>query len=92
MNKIQTLAAMLFGLMLAASAQTSSDEDIQLFRKDIRSLKNQIIAANIELTDREAQQFWPIYDRYTAEMVKIMDKKFELLGEYAKNYNTITDE
>src|SRR5262249_5928052 len=39
-----------------------------------------------------AKQFWPIYDRYTAEMVKIMDKKFELLGDYAKNYNTITDE
>ena len=72
--------------------QASSDENIRLFRKDVRSLKKQIISANIEFTDAEAQQFWPIYDRYSAEMVKIEDKKFELLKEYARNYGTLTDE
>jgi len=71
--------------------QSSADESIRLFRKDVRSLKKQIISANIELTDAEAQQFWPIYDRYTAEMGKIEDRKFELLKEYARNYDTITD-
>jgi hypothetical protein len=72
--------------------QASLDEDIRLFRKDVRSLKKQIIAANLDLTDTEAQQFWPIYDLYTAEMVKIIDKKFELLKEYATNYESITNE
>ena len=71
--------------------QASPDENIRLFRKDVRSLKKQIISANMELTDAEAQQFWPIYDRYTAEMGKIEDRKFELLKEYARNYDTITD-
>src|SRR5208337_1121567 len=42
--------------------------------------------------DTEAQQFWPIYDRYTAELVKITDKKYALLEEYAQNYTTMTDE
>src|SRR5215469_5177817 len=78
-------------LMTTASAQTP-DDDIQLFRKDVRSLKKQIIAANLDLTDSEAQQFWPIYDRYTSEMVKIVDKKFALLQEYAQNYSTLTDD
>src|ERR1041384_4013820 len=72
--------------------QGPSDEDIKLFRKDVRSLKKQIIAANLALTDNEAQQFWRIYDRYTAEMTKIIDKKFETIQEYATNYDTITDE
>jgi Spy/CpxP family protein refolding chaperone len=75
-----------------ADDQGPSDEDIKLFRKDLRSLKKQIIAANIDLTDTEAQQFWPIYDRYTAEMTKIVDRKFETIKEYAKNYNTINDQ
>jgi len=69
-----------------------SDEDIGLLRKDIRSLKKQIIAANMNLTETEAQQFWPIYDRYMAEMVKIVDKKFDLLKEYATKYDSMTDE
>jgi Spy/CpxP family protein refolding chaperone len=72
--------------------RASAEENIRLFRKDVRSLKKQIISANIELTDAEAQQFWPVYDRYTSEMDKIEDRKFELLKEYARNYDTITDE
>jgi Spy/CpxP family protein refolding chaperone len=74
------------------TGQASVDDDIALFRKDVRSLRKQIIAANLDLTDAEAQQFWPIFDRYTAEMAKIMDRKFEVLKEYAANYDTITDE
>ena len=77
---------------LTTSDSALSDEDIKLFRKDVRSQKKQIIAANLDLTDAEAQQFWPIYDRYTAEMSKIWDKKFEVLKEYANNYASITDE
>jgi len=46
-----------------ALAQDPSDEDITLFRKDVRSLKKQIIVANMDLTDTEAQQVWPIYVR-----------------------------
>jgi len=77
---------------MVTSDQTSADENIRLFRKDVRSLKKQIISANIQLTDAEAQQFWPIYDRYAADVEKIEDSKFELLKDYARNYSTITDE
>src|SRR5215471_6820163 len=94
-KRIMTAAAMLGGMILlsgnSAQAQGYSDEDVKLFRKDIRSLKKQISAANIELTDDEAQQFWPIYDRYTAEMTKIMDQKFELVSEYLQNHDPLTD-
>ena len=75
-----------------ATDQAPSDDDISLFRKDVRSLRKQIIAANLDLTDTEAQQLWPIFDRYTAEMRKLFDRKFEVLKEYAENYDTITDE
>jgi hypothetical protein len=108
MNKRVNVAAALAGIVLmtgrpaaaqdpapqeqTAAATGQADEEIRLFRKDIRSLKKQIIAANLELSDTEAQQFWPIYDRYTADMAKIVDGKFELLEEYARNYDTITDE
>jgi hypothetical protein len=67
-----------------------SDEDIKLFRKDLKSLKKQIVAANMDLTDTEAQQFWPIHDQYTAELVTISDTTYALLKEYAQNYTTMT--
>ena len=46
----------------------------------------------MSLSDTEAQQFWPIYDNYTAELSTIMDKKYALLNEYAQNYTSITNE
>jgi len=75
------------------SAQsTTTDQDIDLLRKDIRSQKKQIIAANLQLTDAEAVKFWPIYDQYTAELVKINDAKYAALKEYATNYATLSDD
>ena len=74
------------------TAQQSIDQDIDLMRKDVRSQKKQIIAANLQLTDTEATKFWPIYDQYTAELVKINDAKYGVIKEYAQNYDTLTDE
>jgi Spy/CpxP family protein refolding chaperone len=72
--------------------QGMSDQDIQLLRKDIRSQKKQLIAANLSLTDTEATKFWPIYDQYQAEYTKIGDAKLALIKEYAQNRDTVTDE
>jgi hypothetical protein len=75
-----------------AAAQDPADEDIKLFRKDLRSLRKQIIAANMNLSDKEAEQFWPLFERYTQELVAKQDGKYALLKEYADNYTTLTDE
>ncbi len=74
------------------SAQSSVDQDINLMRKDLRSQKKQIIAANLQLTDAEAVKFWPLYDQYTAELVKINDAKYAAIKDYATNYDTLTDD
>ena len=99
MNKKSLIATgVLIGISLIsgesalAQDQASSDEVIKLLRKDLRSLKKQIIAANMDLTDIEAQQFWPVYDQYTVELAKITDRKYALLNDYAQNYATITSE
>ena len=77
-------------------AQPASDSDIDqyidLLRKDVRSVKKQVIAANLDLTDDEAVKFWPIYDQYAADLAKINDAKAALIKDYAKNYTTMSDE
>jgi hypothetical protein len=69
-----------------------TDQYIAMLRKDVRSLKKQVIAANLDLTDKEAEKFWPIYDQYTADLGKINDTKVALIKDYARNYTTMTDE
>lgn len=70
--------------------QWSSDEDIELLKKDLRSQKKQIVAANMDLSDAEAEKFWPVYDRYASDMAKVYDTKITLLQEYLANYQTMS--
>ena len=69
-----------------------SNQDLDLLRKDIRSQRKQLIAANLKLTDDEATKFWPVYDQYASELISINDRKFALIQEYADNYGKLTNE
>ena len=71
--------------------QPPSEEEIKLLRTNLRSQKRQIIAANMKLTDKEAEKFWPLYDQYTAECSKIIDRKSALIHDYLQNYGDLSD-
>jgi hypothetical protein len=75
-----------------ATADQANDANVQLMREDIRSKRKKIIASNMTLTDAEAAKFWPVYDRYIAEARKINDQRYALIKDYAKNYDTMTDD
>ena len=103
MTVLSTLLAATLAFPAAATAraqsqtnsspqQNSIDQDVDLLRKDVRSQKKQIIAANLKLTDTEAEKFWPIYDQYTVDLVKINDAKYAAIKEYVTNYDTLTDD
>ena len=70
--------------------QWSPDQDIQLLKSNIRSQKKQIVAANMDLGDAEAEKFWPVYNRYAADVAKIYDTKIALFTEYLENYDSMS--
>jgi Spy/CpxP family protein refolding chaperone len=74
------------------TSQANADDFMELLRKDVRSQKKQIIAENMDLSDVEAEKFWPVYDRYAAELSRIYDTKLALLNDYSENYSSMTGE
>ena len=46
----------------------------------------------MDLTDAEAEKFWPVYDRYAADLAKIYDRKIALLQQYLENYDSMSGE
>lgn len=65
----------------------SVDEEIAMLRSDLRSTRKQVIAANMKLTDSEAEKFWPIYNQYINDLVDINNAKYALIKEYLQNAN-----
>jgi hypothetical protein len=65
------------------------DQDIKLLRENLRSQKKLIVAANMQLTGAETEQFWPVYDKYAADLAKINDTKAALIKDYLQNLDTM---
>jgi hypothetical protein len=75
-----------------SSSRTISNQDLDLLRKDLRSQRKQLIAANLKLTETEATRFWPVYDEYIKELIEINDKKFAVIQDYADNWGKMTND
>jgi hypothetical protein len=107
MNTKLILATLAAGLALtaAALAQNSAAPQarestidagnlrafIELARSDLKTQKTLIIAQNIQFTDDEAAEFWPVHNEYSLELNKLLDERLQLLNEYAGIYQTMTD-
>ena len=68
-----------------------TDEDIQMLRKDIRSQRKQIIAANMKLSESEAEKFWPVYEQYISDLVKLNGAKYALIKQYIQSQGALSD-
>ncbi len=75
-----------------STADAITDQQLALLRRDIRSIKKQLIAANLTLTDSEATKFWPVYEQYSADTGKINDARTAIIKEYSEEYGTLTDD
>jgi hypothetical protein len=74
------------------TAEAIAGQQLTLLRRDIRSIKKQIIAANLTLTDSEAPKFWQVYEQYSGETNKINETRSAIVKEYAEDYGTLTDD
>jgi len=74
------------------TADAMTDQQLALLRRDIRTIKKQLIAANLTLTDSEATKFWQVYEEYSADLGKINDTRTAIIKEYSDEYGTLTDD
>lgn len=74
------------------TAGAAAEADFDILREAIRANRKALVAANLKLTDSEAQQFWPLYDRYQGEMKGVNDRLVTLIKDYSEHFTTITDE
>ena len=55
---------------------------------DIDYKRKRIVEANMNLTGKEGEAFWPIYNTYRSEAEKLSKQHLALILDYAKSYNT----
>ena len=97
---MKLMHAMLFAVAtlvaMPASAQTKpaakpaagpTSSDMEILRQKIKADKKLVVSANMELTEKEAKGFWPVYDSYQKELQAINERLGKLIVAYAEAYN-----
>ncbi len=82
----------------SAKAQKPSDKELnlqayeKLLRSDVIAKRDVVVKAIMQFSDSESKTFWPIYKEYEAERAKLDAAEAQLTGDYAKEYQGITDD
>jgi len=76
----------------AADQTGSTTTNMEILREKVRADKKLVVAANMDLTETEAKAFWPVYQEYQTDLAKANEKIEKLIGEYAENYQGMTDQ
>ncbi len=65
---------------------------VELVRRDIKTQKAFILAQNMEFTEAEAVDFWPLYEQYEQSLDSLNDQRLAMIRKYLALYNTLTDD
>jgi Spy/CpxP family protein refolding chaperone len=90
MNKAKLLVAtfLFSGIVGVATAQPPAEIEDGNKREKVESLKRAYLTDHLELSVKEAEKFWPIYnatEKQKAELRKVMREKQQALANAAKS-------
>ena len=79
-----------FLLVVPAFAEPMSDSNMQILKEKLKADKKLLVASNMDLTDAEAKQFWPIYDAYQKDLETVNKQLGRTIQDYAEAFNNGT--
>ncbi len=80
------------GIVGFAQAQNQAADNMEIVKEKIRTDKKLLVATNMQLTESEANAFWPVYEAYQAELDKLRDREVKLIEKFAASYETMSDD
>ena len=85
------LMAALAVSIVPALSQSPPADNMDIVRQQIKADKKAFVAKNMQLTQAEANEFWPVYDAFQTALGALGDRTVRLVREYASNYQNLSD-
>jgi hypothetical protein len=87
---LKLMYCVLIGALMAAVpslAEPVSDTNMEILKEKLKADKKLLIAGNMDLTDGEAKQFWPVYDSYQKDLEGLNKQLGQTIKDYAETFN-----
>ena len=68
------------------------NDEIELMVAAKAAQKKAVVLATMELKGEKKEKFGKLYDEYQEKLFKLKIKNFDLIGEYAQNYDNLTND
>jgi hypothetical protein len=87
----KVMSVVLAGAMLMAvpvfAAEGQTDTNMEILKQKLKADKKLLVASNMDLTDAEAKQFWPVYESYQKDLEGVNQQLGKTITEYAEAFN-----
>ncbi|MDH4195406.1 MAG: hypothetical protein OEW33_05530 [Nitrospirota bacterium] len=70
-----------------AFAENAQNTNMQILIDKVKADKKLLIASNMDLTDKESKDFWPLYEGYQKDLEQLNHQLAGLINDYADAYN-----
>lgn len=101
MNRMKLLRSILFAALSfalagivsgASSDRLVPDDYLNLLRIDLRATKAEVVTDAMELSEEEAEAFWPIYSEYDRALSKLNTARINVMREFMETYPNISED
>lgn len=84
---------LLFVITITAqmSAQAITSDELALFQDIYGKSKKELVKQYMNLSDTQDDKFQVVYESYEAERKVLGQKKIQIINDYAKNYDILSD-
>ncbi len=76
---------------VAVAADATPEKYLELLRSDVQTAKVGILTEALNLTQAQADAFWPIHRQYETELSVLGDRRVALIKRFAEKYGTMSD-
>jgi hypothetical protein len=81
------IAALLLWVAPVMAQNAPSPENIEILKQKLKADKKLLVSSNMDLSDAEAQAFWPLYEDYQKELERINERLARTITDYAEAFN-----
>jgi hypothetical protein len=80
-----------------AADSATSDQELNLkayetlLRSDVKGKREAIVKEILQLSESDGEKFWPVYREYDSERAKLDVAEAQLMNQYVKDYQTMSD-
>jgi hypothetical protein len=74
-----------FFLLLCGTTVVAQKTEAELVRSAFQLEKKALVADYLQMSNNEAEKFWPIYNQYEAQRIDAFTRRFKLIDTYLVN-------